>query len=702
MAENQQTSGDFPWLPLITLIAVGSGVFFLLPQITSSRPGGGDPKLVTTFDPQAINARLWQDPLGVVSADQDRDKERPQSRMTHSIRLFQELLRAKYFWKSPNLVLTRENLREASAQRLQRFQPFDICAVMIPGGPYVEDVERRIRARRAVIEGLGLAHYGPEKDHEVGYICLPWRPLAQNVSTSVSMLEEDRNASQEPATAPSVRPKPVRQGSESLDNPSLLVPYEWFEVEDFGVEGTPDRHLLVLWLNDDAFVDAPLARLADLVSWFRFKVDGNAGNSVVPLSHYIVYENLGVTILPLPRFIVLGPDNSGTFHKMVQEAKDHSWNDDTRQLLATTTIYSSQAAAADKLLMAETHSDSPNSEFFIENAVTNDQAGSTFTIERTLPLDDKIVKALWVEISKRVKPQDHVAVISELDTYYARALSQSFILARDHSVDTFSYIRGIDGKLPSDRKGNEPKEATDKSDEKAPSSSRPAEQTEGLNQADDIRRLARLLQKRDRELQSKQNARLKAVALLGSDVYDKLELLKALRPALPEAVFFTNNLDARLVHPDEWGETHNLIVASPFPLSLKGSDKVPPFRDSGQTSMFAVTLAAFGKEMQLPCAPFIYEVGRNGLIELKTPEPAQFKFAIAYLCAGLAALLVTWIWFVSQVAEKKDEAEPPAENAAAVIWVVRRHNVASRAGIFRPGNRRKGRKPITGPRFGEI
>ncbi len=388
MAENQQTSGDFPWLPLITLIAVGSGVFFLLPQITTSRPGGGDPKLVTTFDPQAINARLWQDPLGVVSVDQDRDKERPQSRMTHSIRLFQELLRAKYFWESPNLVLTRENLREASAQRLQRFQPFDICAVMIPGGPYVEDVERRIRARRAVIEGLGLAHYGPEKDHEVGYICLPWRPLAQNVSPSVSMLEEDRNASQEPATAPSVRPKPVRQGSESLDNPSLLVPYEWFEVEDCGVEGTPDRHLLMLWLNDDAFVDAPLARLADLVSWFRFKVDGNAGNSV-----------------------------------------------------ATTTIYSSQAAAADKLLMAETHSDSPNSEFFIENAVTNGQAGSTFTIERTLPLDDKIVKALWVEISKRVKPQDHVAVISELDTYYARALSQSFILARDHSVDTFSYIR---------------------------------------------------------------------------------------------------------------------------------------------------------------------------------------------------------------------------------------------------------------------
>src|SRR6202007_2810020 len=122
---------------------------------------------------------------------------------------------------------------------------------------------------------------------------------------------------------------------------------------------------------------------------------------------------------------------------MVLEAKDQSWNDETRQLLATTTIYSSQAAAADKLLMAETHSDFPNSEFFIENAVTSGQAGSAFTIQRTLPLDDKIVKALWAEIGKRVTPQDHVAVISELDTYYARALSQSFIQAGGYTIDTF-------------------------------------------------------------------------------------------------------------------------------------------------------------------------------------------------------------------------------------------------------------------------
>ena len=38
-----------------------------------------------------------------------------------------------------------------------------VLAVMIPGGPYVEDVERRLRSRRAVIEGLETTGYGPRK-----------------------------------------------------------------------------------------------------------------------------------------------------------------------------------------------------------------------------------------------------------------------------------------------------------------------------------------------------------------------------------------------------------------------------------------------------------------------------------------------------------------------------------------------------------
>ena len=55
---------------------------------------------------------------------------------------------------------------------------------------------------------------------------------------------------------------------------------------------------------------------------------------------------------------------------------------------------------------------------------------------------------------------------------------------------------------------------------------------------------------------------------LGSDVYDKLLILKALKKGLPGAIFFTTDLDARYSLPSEFQETKNLIVASPFGLQL--------------------------------------------------------------------------------------------------------------------------------------
>lgn len=117
----------------------------------------------STFDKQAVNARLWQDPLGVVIADQQRDKKMRNDSNAHSIDTFQDIFIEKCFPKAGTCPLARDRLFAEFSRR------FQICAVMIPGGPYVEDVERRLRARRAVIEGLGEAGFVPEKDHELGY-----------------------------------------------------------------------------------------------------------------------------------------------------------------------------------------------------------------------------------------------------------------------------------------------------------------------------------------------------------------------------------------------------------------------------------------------------------------------------------------------------------------------------------------------------
>jgi hypothetical protein len=167
--------------------------------------------------------------------------------------------------------------------------------------------------------------------------------------------------------------------------------------------------------------------------------------------------------------------------------------------------------------------------------------------------------------------------------------------------------------------------------------------------------------------------RLKAVGLLGSDVYDKLELLKALRPGLPEAVFFTNNLDARLGHPDEWSETHNLIVVSARGLSLENdqnvpspeSHEVPPFRDSAQTALFEATLEAMGYMPPIPKSPLIFEIGRNGPKRLGIADDSGELFRYLLRLGGFitfASLLVAWAWLVSRVTLVNSNAETRPED----------------------------------------
>jgi len=80
--------------------------------------------------------------------------------------------------------------------------------------------------------------------------------------------------------------------------------------------------------------------------------------------------------------------------------------------------------------------------------------------------------------------------------------------------------------------------------------------------------------------------------VLGSDVYDKLLILQALKKSFPYVVFFTTDLDARLFHPGELAWTRNLVVASHFDLTLneKLQGTIPPFRDTYQTATFFTLL----------------------------------------------------------------------------------------------------------------
>ena len=246
---------------------------------------------------------------------------------------------------------------------------------------------------------------------------------------------------------------------------------------------------------------------------------------------------------------------------------------------------------------------------------------------------------------------DHVVVLSEWDTEYARSLAKTFkeeaSLKKEHKaadgknvthrISFFRYMHGIDGRLPGEpAKANMPMIRKRLNQTQAPAT---AEATEGLDQSDFLRRLARELKDKDAQWRRERERGIRAIGLLGSDIYDKLMILRALRPEFRDAVFFTNNYDAHFERRDDWGDVRNLVVASPFGSTLPRiqlqDDKyfeqhVAPFRDNNQTSVFAGTLAATGllhpdTVLGISCQPRIFEIGRHGYYELYQESSADLE-----------------------------------------------------------------------------
>jgi len=168
---------------------------------------------------------------------------------------------------------------------------------------------------------------------------------------------------------------------------------------------------------------------------------------------------------------------------------------------------------------------------------------------------------------------------------------------RPEWIHAYHYLRGIDGRLPGEPGKDNQREQEQKT--QLGQNTVPSEATEGLNQSDYLRRLARQMKEDNARLQQEDGSGIRAIGLLGSDIYDKLMILRALRPQFPDAIFFTNNYDARFERRDDWDVTHNLVIASPFgstvPEIYVEHRQIPPFRDSNQTSMYVGTLVATTK-----------------------------------------------------------------------------------------------------------
>lgn len=343
------------------------------------------------------------------------------------------------------------------------------------------------------------------------------------------------------------------------------------------------------------------------------------------------------------------------------------------------------------------------------------QAG--IVLKSSIGSDDQLFKALILELERRrVKfERDAVVLVAEWDSFYGRVMPVEFTatvcnriahrpseenwaiepkrLALIHSkCDTveqaidfqvndpvgtkglglnvwrYSYLRGLDGEVSGEQNGNPARSSTPQSLKKALFDTQVYERPVGTSQFDYVQRLAARIERHMTEQANLQQeagdsdtgheAPIRrppaAVGILGSDAYDALLILQAMRERFPGVVFFTTDLDSRLVFADDYRWTRNLVIASHYGLELYGALQrdLPPFRSSYQTSTYFATLQAVGHVRPLahcppvagqiqestgvslpPCGyqanrtsdgvwfsgvelPRLFEVGRSGAIDL--------------------------------------------------------------------------------------
>ncbi len=594
--DSKPASSGLPGGTVVVALLLGAGALFLREApFQGARPAANEPRIEQNFAQQNIDARLWQDPLGAI----ERDRERTAQKLGAAVARAAEAGRSD-----------RDLAASIAAKRAIQVKEIVVLTVMLAGGPYAEYVESRRRTRYAVLAGLNAADYSPVDTEHLGYF-----------------LPSNNDA----------RPRALPEA----------VPYEWFEPTPGRQDATP-RHVLLLWVDADAFYDRPLARLHQLFTGLTPPGDA-----------------------PTLRWRVIGPVGSDGLRAMIDEvarlpAGSNPWGG------ADVRILSPAATVPDNALLAAHRAgaqDQTVTEFMQQRGVSlmrtigDDRLLASSLVEelgrrglRTRPLEvpaggpvekSEAYRKMCLVKSQNALSPSHVALIAEWDTLYGRSLRRQFRIDPEDDtgfcVTRMNYVRGLDGVLP-ERSGITPKDGagardgTDTAKERADAS--PIERAEGQSQLDYLRRLAARLRERDQELRASDvpGAGIRAIGVLGNDVHDKLLVMQALRAEFPNAIFFTTDLDARLLHPREQGWARNLVVASSYGLRMDDGLQAgtPPFRDSYQTATFLTTRLALDEihngthfsESDIDhwlTPPRLFEIGRTSAFDFSDPAGSRIR-----------------------------------------------------------------------------
>ena len=606
---NAQKDSSLPISGILAVLLLAAGVFVQQLPLERTRPVTTTKPTEVSAEFQTVPARLWQDPFEAARKDWE------------SLLARGEPGRKEFDSKAEAF---RRNLEEIIARTcsdrkwdLWKFR-FDmeckaeltVLGVVIFGGGYSESAESRRRTRYAVLSALNVAELRPWDPEHIDYF-------------------------------------PVQRLRSALRPPGV-VPYELFvsrarEIQYYSSQKQAteaQRLVLVLWLNEDA-MPRPVGDFADLLG--RLRLNGR------------VKETVNAKLI-----LAAGSD-------ALQRAINEGAHDVQPQPGPPIEVYSATSTVTDE---------------FLQLSVNAKKDMERLNIRRTIGNDGQLASALIGELALQgIRPgcrsrglfglagkRADLLLVTEWDTNYGRALPEVFANGLRTTCDSggtrrhepeadwlhrANYMRGLDGELPQEspligseanKGGTEDKGGSGEPARPAPQPSAGSsykERAEGNSQFDYVRRLDQRIAEISARIAQK-GGEIRAIGVLGSDYYDKLLILRALRKHYPMAIFFTTDLDARLLQEDQYPFTHNLLVASHFGLELNESlqGSMPPFRDSYQTSTF------FASQLALRCkegiatealesyfdAPPVYEIGRKGFVKLTSVVATR---ALPSVCAQM-------------------------------------------------------------------
>ena len=596
--QNDKSGGWFgnP-LPIVMVMLLAGGLLVKNIPLESARPTDPERVKFVPTSQQDVEARLWQDPFAAV--------EKHKKSSEQAVTLPKNTLMMLFAPTNPNTSSPSHRLEELK-KKIKPLNNVTVVGVSVFGGSYAEDAEIRRRSRFAVVSALGFHEYHPENEDAIGYFRIDPSKRKSNASEATMPYDDD-------------------------------VPYEWFEKDN------KSRFVLVLWLKDEKLTATPLTTLRDLFNELTppRPYNGNPHN-------YGSYNKVNVKLI--------GPTGSGTLRALVRESQDLKQK--LLPLLDDIEVYSPSATISNCDLLNQ-EDRQPQLDCFKNPPSLLER--TTLPIVRTTGTDDVLAASLLWELWQRGvnrnqapahQCEDGLVLIGERDTQYGRTLLRylndgfsercsasldgnhvTLPLDKPTPVRTFSYLRGLDGVLPDiDKSGGKapPKNENGKSkDLREQLDDAPPEHAEGRSQFDYLRRLADAIERLDRDKKSFAENGVKAIGIVGSDLYDKLIILQALRSRFKDKIFFTTDLDARYLHADQNDWARNLVVASNFGLSLRPAlqHSTLPFRDSYQTSTYLATLMAlkgspfdWTKKMKDWLRPQIFEIGRTKAVHLASPS----------------------------------------------------------------------------------